>query len=109
LPFGGHHADNRARCSAQSPPRPKPGDVYVGKKRCAGIPTGTFIVSARLRLSFKRGIFVKKIEEYLQHAAECRQMALSSPPQHREQLEEMAKTWEQLAEARRRDLSKKEI
>jgi hypothetical protein len=49
---------------------------------------------------------VKKIDEYLQHAAECRQMAQSAPPQHREQLLEMAKTWEQLAAARRRQMNK---
>jgi hypothetical protein len=53
------------------------------------------------------GISVKKVEEYLQHAAECRAMAqASSPVQHREQLEQMAQTWEQLAEARRRQIEK---
>jgi hypothetical protein len=53
---------------------------------------------------------MKKIEEYLEHAAECRQMAQTSTvPQHREQLEEMAKTWEQLAQARQRELNKKPI
>jgi hypothetical protein len=49
---------------------------------------------------------VKKLEEYLQHATECRNMAQAAPPQHREQLLEMAKTWEQLAEARRRHMNK---
>jgi hypothetical protein len=44
---------------------------------------------------------VKKVEEYLEHAAECRTLARAAPPAHREQLEEMAQTWEQLAEARR--------
>jgi hypothetical protein len=53
------------------------------------------------------GISVKKVEEYLQHAAECRAMAQASGPvQHREQLEQMAQTWEQLAEARRRQIEK---
>ena len=49
---------------------------------------------------------MKKLEEYLQHAVECRQMARNAPPQHREQLEEMARTWEQLAEARQRQIDK---
>jgi DNA-binding protein H-NS len=44
---------------------------------------------------------VKKIEEYLEHAAECRKMAIAAAPRYREQLEEMARTWEQLANARR--------
>ena len=33
-------------------------------------------------------------------------MARTAPPGHREQLEQMAATWEQLAEARRRHLDK---
>jgi len=45
---------------------------------------------------------MKKVEEYLEHAAECRQMAQTALPEHRQQLEDMAKTWEQLAEARQR-------
>jgi hypothetical protein len=44
---------------------------------------------------------MKKIEEYLQHARECREMAQTGLKQHRAQLEEMAKTWEALAEAKR--------
>ena len=52
---------------------------------------------------------MKKIEEYLQRAAECRAMAESAQTQteHRQQLEEMAKTWEQLAEARRQQMQRK--
>jgi hypothetical protein len=49
---------------------------------------------------------VKKIHEYRQHAAECRDMARTAPPAHRQQLEQMAETWEQLANARRRQLAK---
>ena len=49
---------------------------------------------------------LKKISEYEQHAAECREMARSAPPAHRVQLEQMAQTWDQLAEARRRQLAK---
>jgi len=49
---------------------------------------------------------VKKVEEYLEHASECRTLARSAPPAHREQLEDMAQTWEQLAEARKRKIKK---
>ena len=49
---------------------------------------------------------VKKVEEYLEHASECRTLARAAPPAHREQLEEMARTWEQLAEARKRKIKK---
>lgn len=51
---------------------------------------------------------MKKVDEYLQHAAECREMArVSSLAHHRQQLEEMAKTWEQLAEVRGREIQKR--
>jgi len=53
------------------------------------------------------GVCMKKVEEYLQHAAECREMLITALPQHREQLEQMAKTWEQLAEARQRIIDQK--
>jgi hypothetical protein len=49
---------------------------------------------------------MKKISEYLQHAKECRQMARFASNSHRAQLEQMAQTWEQLAEARQRKLEK---
>lgn len=49
---------------------------------------------------------MKKMQEYLQHAAECRDMARTAPPAHRQQLEQMAETWEQLADARKRQLEK---
>jgi len=49
---------------------------------------------------------MKKISEYEQHAAECREMARTAPPAHRVQLEQMAQTWDQLAEARKRQLEK---
>ena len=53
------------------------------------------------------GIFsLKKLHEYLQHAAECRDMARTASPAHRQHLEQMAETWEQLAEARKRKLEK---
>jgi hypothetical protein len=49
---------------------------------------------------------MKKLHEYLQHAAECRQMARVALPSHRAQLEQMAETWEQLAEVRKKQLEK---
>jgi hypothetical protein len=49
---------------------------------------------------------VRKLDEYLQHAKECRDMARTAQPAQREQLIHMAETWEQLAEARRRELAK---
>jgi len=49
---------------------------------------------------------MKKRHDYLQHATECRPMARTASPRHRQQLEDMARTWEQLAEARKRQLEK---
>jgi hypothetical protein len=49
---------------------------------------------------------MKKVHEYQQHAAECRAMARTAPLSHRAQLIQMAETWEQLAEARKRQLGK---
>ena len=53
-----------------------------------------------------KGSSVKKIEEYFKHAAECRDMARTASPAHREQLEQMAETWEQLANARKHQMEK---
>lgn len=55
------------------------------------------------------GIDMKKIDEYLQHAVECRDMARTAPPSHRQQLEQTAETWEQLATARKHQLEKQGI
>jgi hypothetical protein len=49
---------------------------------------------------------LNKINEYLLHAAECREMARTASPTHRQQLEQMAETWEQLADARKRQLER---
>jgi hypothetical protein len=49
---------------------------------------------------------MRKMHEYLQHAAECRDMARTAPPAHRQQLEQMAETWEQLADARKRQVER---
>ena len=47
---------------------------------------------------------MKKVSEYLKHAAECREMARTASNSHRAQLIQMAETWEQLADARTRKL-----
>jgi hypothetical protein len=49
-----------------------------------------------------------KLAEYLQHAAECRELArTTASPDHRTQLENMAVTWESLAELRKQRLDRK--
>jgi hypothetical protein len=45
-----------------------------------------------------------KAEEYRQNAAKCREVARTASPIHRQQLEEMAETWERLENARRHRL-----
>jgi hypothetical protein len=42
---------------------------------------------------------MRKVEEYLRHAAECQKMARTASPAHRPLLEQMAETWEQLTKA----------
>ena len=37
------------------------------------------------------------VKQYLRHAAECREMGKTLTPFYREQLEKMAKAWEELA------------
>ena len=49
---------------------------------------------------------MKKIQEYLEHAAQCRALAGMGDKAAREQLENMAQTWEQLAEDRRKQLER---
>jgi hypothetical protein len=51
---------------------------------------------------------MKKRSDYLKHAEECREMARTARPEHKTQLEEMARTWEQLAETRSKRLVKQE-
>jgi hypothetical protein len=45
---------------------------------------------------------LKKVEEFLRNAAECRDMAEAAPSAHRQRLREMAETWERLAELEKR-------
>jgi hypothetical protein len=49
---------------------------------------------------------MNKLNKYLAHAAECRELARIGLKSHKHQLEQMAETWEQLAEARKRKLEK---
>jgi hypothetical protein len=49
---------------------------------------------------------VRKIQEYLRYAAECREMARTCSSGRRQQLEQMAATWEQLAKSREQHLQK---
>jgi len=49
---------------------------------------------------------LNKLEDYRKHAAECREMARTALPSHRQQLVQMAETWEQLAIARKRQLER---
>jgi hypothetical protein len=67
---------------------------------------GTNYANARCALGRNRDFHVKKVEEYLEHASECRALARTAPQGHRQQLEDMAQTWEQLAEARKREIKK---
>jgi hypothetical protein len=45
---------------------------------------------------------MKRAEKYLQKAAECREMAESAAPAHRQRLEQIAQSWEKLAEMQKR-------
>jgi hypothetical protein len=45
---------------------------------------------------------LKKVEEFIRKAAECREMAEAAPSAHRQRLREMAETWERLAELEKR-------
>ncbi len=48
---------------------------------------------------------MQKVEEYEQHAAECRQMAAGmTDPRLKKQLEDMAEVWDRLANERRQGI-----
>ena len=49
---------------------------------------------------------MQEIEGYLRHAAECREMARAASLSNRQQLEQMAETWDELADARKRQLAR---
>jgi hypothetical protein len=51
---------------------------------------------------------MRKIDDYLKHAQECRTLARNmAPGEQRDQLLNMAETWELLAQERRRELEKR--
>lgn len=53
-----------------------------------------------------RGL-MRKVSEYQQHAAECRQLAAKmKDPTHKKQLEEMAEAWSMLAAERARQIAR---
>jgi len=41
---------------------------------------------------------LKRVEEFRRYAAECRDMARTAPLEQRQKLQQMAQTWEQLAQ-----------
>jgi hypothetical protein len=45
---------------------------------------------------------LKKVEEFLRKALECRDMAEAAAPAHGQRLREVAETWERLAELEKR-------
>jgi hypothetical protein len=62
-----------------------------------------------LRSSGKEwGRELRKIEEYLRHAKECRQLAWVSNGEYRRQLLDMAETWEGLAQDREEQIARHE-
>lgn len=53
---------------------------------------------------------MRKIEEYEQHAEECRRLAKKMQNlEHKKSLEEMAEAWAMLARERRRQLEKQSM
>ena len=88
--------------SSAQHPRPLGRQVWAG----SDFASGTYCARPRCQLGRIGDCIVKKIQEYLEHASKCRTLARTAPPAHREQLEEMAVTWEQLAEARRGKIKK---
>jgi hypothetical protein len=50
---------------------------------------------------------MRKVEDYMKHAQECRTLARNmAPGEQRDQLLNMAQTWELLAQERRHELEK---
>jgi hypothetical protein len=66
-------------------------------------------MDANVKITQSRVGDLRKYNDYLRHAAECREMARTVPHGHRAQLEQMADVWEQLAEDRKRQLEKRGI
>ena len=51
---------------------------------------------------------LKKISEYYEHAEECRQLAKSASAEHATTLNNMARTWENLAREREEHLARQQ-
>ena len=66
-----------------------------------GPPAG---IIAACSMKVSRVCSVTKTEEYRQNAAKCREVARTASPIHRQQLEEIAETWERLEKARQHRL-----
>ena len=64
-------------------------------------------VSARLDRCVQRVTvtFVRRVSDFLENAKACRDLARKMPPEQRQQLIDMARQWEEIAEERRRSLS----
>ena len=76
-------------------------------KRLRSNSTGNELSSPLFR-PLKPGLSMRKISEYQNHATECRKMAARTHNStHKEQLEELARAWLSLAEARLKQLERK--
>jgi hypothetical protein len=58
------------------------------------------------RVVLPQEVFLIKLSALQKHAAECREMARTASAHNRAQLEAMARTWDELAEMRKRELAK---
>ena len=106
----GHRDTHRAPFASWQAVR---GDAVIWNTFDAGRhhPIATVLVGNLLRPRRRVGAKwdfhdAKKVEEYLGHASGCRTSARAAPQAHRQRLEDMAQTWEQLAEARKREIKK---
>ena len=53
---------------------------------------------------------MQKVQQYEQHAAECRRIAtVTKNPRYNEQLEDMAEVWDRLARERRQGIIENEV
>ena len=65
------------------------------------------LVAAKVRRTYTRfpkGNHMQEVTEYLVRARQCREMIERALPGQRQALEELALTWEKLAEARKRSV-----
>ena len=75
--------------------------------RTLHLPGGVYLSPRLIRPAEMKGA-MRKVSEYEAHAAECRRLAdQMSNPEHKTKLIQMAETWEMLAIARVKQLSRK--